>query len=185
MKTLIERRDLCRDAANRSLAVLRQPIDVDAEKIRHLAEILREKLTSGDVSARKAWLGAVIDRIVIFDDKIKIIGRKSNFDGPIKDGIPARPPVQSSVPILSLELRSHDTNSPIYSPQSRCRGAQFNPAPAFLAFGDSRSGCARFCARRRGENFREKVKKHAIFDRFPRKISVDLARFQPVFAAAT
>ena len=58
---------------------------------------LRERLTMGETSAREAWLAKVVDKIVVSDEKIRIIGRKSNFEGRLNAKEPIRPPIRSSV----------------------------------------------------------------------------------------
>jgi hypothetical protein len=47
---------LCRQARDHALVALSTPLDIDAAKIRALAFVLRERLTTGETSARKAWL---------------------------------------------------------------------------------------------------------------------------------
>ena len=37
---------------------------------------MREKLTTGDVPFRKAYLGSIVDRIEVDDREIRLIGRK-------------------------------------------------------------------------------------------------------------
>ena len=54
MVKLIERRDLAVLARDRALAACTAPLDVDPAAIEVMARDLREKLSSGDVSARKA-----------------------------------------------------------------------------------------------------------------------------------
>ena len=41
--------------------------------------------------AQKAWLSAVVDRILVSDEKIRIVGRKSNLEGPLRANDPVRP----------------------------------------------------------------------------------------------
>jgi hypothetical protein len=79
------------------LVALSTPLDIDAAKIRALAFVLRERLTTGETSARKAWLSPVVEKILVFDGKIQIIGRKSNFEGPLSASAPVRPSVRSFV----------------------------------------------------------------------------------------
>lgn len=94
---LVERRDLAVLSRDRALAASATPLDVDPAVIETMTQDLRQKLVSGDVSARKAWLTAVVDKIVVTEAKIHVIGRKSNFQPPIKPGRPNTPPVRISV----------------------------------------------------------------------------------------
>ena len=40
---------------------------------------MREQLTAGDVAARKAYLGAVVDKITVSDRTIRTMGSKDNI----------------------------------------------------------------------------------------------------------
>jgi site-specific DNA recombinase len=51
-------------------------VDIDPTLIERLGRFMREKLTTGDVPFRKAYLGAIVDRIEVDDSEIRIIGRK-------------------------------------------------------------------------------------------------------------
>jgi site-specific DNA recombinase len=44
--------------------------------VERFGQIMREKLTTGEVPFRKAYLGAIVDRIEIDDHQIRIVGRK-------------------------------------------------------------------------------------------------------------
>jgi hypothetical protein len=96
LQKLIQRRDLCRQARDRALAALSTPLDVDAATIHALALDRRQRLTTGEISARKAWPSPVVDRILVSDEKIPIVDRKSNFEGPLSADAPVRPPIPSS-----------------------------------------------------------------------------------------
>ena len=45
-------------------------------KISAFTELMRNKLTNGDIRARKEWLGSVLDRIEVDDHAVKIVGNK-------------------------------------------------------------------------------------------------------------
>lgn len=97
LSKLVEKRDLAVLARDRALESSTAPLDVNPAEIELLTQDLREKLTTGEVSARKAWLSAVVDHIVVSEDKIQVFGRKSNFQPPIKPGSKNGPPVRASV----------------------------------------------------------------------------------------
>jgi site-specific DNA recombinase len=72
-------RDSALDAleyAKRSSAL---PIEIDPVAIDRFARLMREQLVSGDVAARKAYLSAVVDAIVVSDKTIRIIGSNENI----------------------------------------------------------------------------------------------------------
>ena len=54
---------------------------ISPERIEAFAEIMRTKLDTGDTQARKTYLRSVISQIEIGDQKIRIIGNKSNLAG--------------------------------------------------------------------------------------------------------
>ena len=97
MRKSIERRDLATQARDRALAAVSAPLDIDPAAIEAMAWDLRNRLTTGDVSARKGWLSAVVDQIFVSEDKIQVVGRKSNFQPPIKPGSAGGPSVRISV----------------------------------------------------------------------------------------
>lgn len=47
---------------------------------------MRERLTTGDVQFRKAYLGAIVDRIEVDDHQIRIHGRKDVLKQAVKAG---------------------------------------------------------------------------------------------------
>lgn len=49
---------------------------ITPQKVSAFTELMRDKLRNGDVRARKDWLGAVLDRIEVGDDVVKIVGNK-------------------------------------------------------------------------------------------------------------
>ncbi len=69
-----------RDAAHAALAraqgANRPPIVISSDKVAAFGHLMRERLTTGDIPFRKAYLGAIIDRIEVDDAQIRIMGRK-------------------------------------------------------------------------------------------------------------
>lgn len=49
---------------------------ITPQKVSAFTELMRDKLRNGDVRARKDWLGAVLERIEVGDDVVKIVGNK-------------------------------------------------------------------------------------------------------------
>ena len=64
------------DYAKKSSA---NPIEIDPIAIDRFTRLMREELTSGDVTARKAYLSSVVDAIIVSEDKIRIVGSNDNI----------------------------------------------------------------------------------------------------------
>lgn len=59
---------------------------------------MRENVTTGEITFRKAWLQAIVDRVEVDDDVIRIVGDKANLEAVIvADGASASAGVRSSV----------------------------------------------------------------------------------------
>lgn len=69
-------RETAQAALTRARGGNRLPIAIPAETIDAFSALMRERLTTGDVAFRKAWLGALIDRVEVDDHRIRIFGRK-------------------------------------------------------------------------------------------------------------
>jgi hypothetical protein len=80
--------------AKKSLAM---PIEIDAVAIERFTRLMREQLISGEVAARKAYLGAIVDRIVVSDRTIRIMGSNDNIRSTFGPGGGIAPPVRKSV----------------------------------------------------------------------------------------
>ena len=58
---------------------------------------MREQLVSGDVAARKAYLSAVVDAIIVSDTTIRIIGSNDNIRATLGPNGQPTPAVRKSV----------------------------------------------------------------------------------------
>lgn len=76
LKTTRDRAVEALDYAKRSSAA---PIEIDPVAIDRFTRLMREQLVSGDVGARKAYLSAIVDAIVVSDSTIRIIGSNDNI----------------------------------------------------------------------------------------------------------
>ena len=69
-------RDRIRAALERARSGVRQGVDIRPIIVERFGQIMREKLTTGEVPFRKAYLGSIVDRVEVDDREIRIIGRK-------------------------------------------------------------------------------------------------------------
>jgi site-specific DNA recombinase len=58
---------------------------------------MREKLTTGAIPFRKAYLGAIFDKIEVDDDRIRIVGRKDVLEQALMVDFALKAPVRSFV----------------------------------------------------------------------------------------
>jgi DNA invertase Pin-like site-specific DNA recombinase len=63
-------------ALDRARSTNRAPIVIPGDKIAAFGRLMRERLTAGDIVFRKAYLGAIVDRVEVDDHQIRICGRK-------------------------------------------------------------------------------------------------------------
>jgi site-specific DNA recombinase len=72
-----------RDRAAEALEYARKssvlPVEIDPIAIERFTRLMREQLVSGDVAARKAYLSAIIDAVIVSDTTIRIIGSNDNI----------------------------------------------------------------------------------------------------------
>jgi site-specific DNA recombinase len=76
-------RETTRAALDRATGTNHPPIVIDPAKIAAFGAAMRERLTTGDVAYRKAHLGAVIDRIEVDDQQVRIMGRKDVLEAAV------------------------------------------------------------------------------------------------------
>jgi site-specific DNA recombinase len=68
-------RDHARAALERARAAVRPAVDVNPILVERFGEAMREKLTTGEIPFRKAYLGSIVDRLEVDDAEIRIVGR--------------------------------------------------------------------------------------------------------------
>jgi site-specific DNA recombinase len=87
--TLKADRDRLHATLDRARSQTRRPIDIGPSLVRRFTQTMREKLTGGEISFRKAYLGSIIDRVEVDDRQIRIVGRKDVLERAIAaDGAP-------------------------------------------------------------------------------------------------
>jgi len=59
---------------------------------------MREKLASDDNAFRKTYIYAIVDRVEVDDDQVRIIGRKEVLEQAVRATVAAGPGVRSFVP---------------------------------------------------------------------------------------
>jgi site-specific DNA recombinase len=69
-------RDRAQAAIDRARSGARPAVNISQIQVERFGQIMREKLTTGDVPFRKAYLGAIVDRVEVDDRVIRLIGRK-------------------------------------------------------------------------------------------------------------
>jgi hypothetical protein len=90
-------RDRLQAALGSAKSGTRPPTDISPILVERFGILMREKLTSGEVPFRKAYLGAIIDRVEVDDDKIRIVGRKDILEQAVLAGGGPVPGVRSFV----------------------------------------------------------------------------------------
>ncbi|WP_449409267.1 recombinase family protein [Methylobacterium komagatae] len=98
LSTLRAERDLARAALGRIRMVNPNPTEIGPELIERFGRLLRENVTSGEIPFRKAWLQAIVDRVEVGADVIRIVGDKESLENALTDsGGEAVTGVRSSV----------------------------------------------------------------------------------------
>ena len=69
-------RDRAHAALERAATGTRLAVDITADAVARFGQLMREKLTSGEIPFRKAYIGCIVDRIEVHDHQIRILGRK-------------------------------------------------------------------------------------------------------------
>ena len=72
-------RDRAREALDYARKSSAAPIEIDPVAVDRFIRLMREQLVSGDVAARKAYLSAIVDAIVVSESTIRIIGSNDNI----------------------------------------------------------------------------------------------------------
>ncbi len=96
--TLKTNREVARVALERARGAGRRQIVIDEARIESFGRLMQEHLTTGDIPFRKAYLGAIIDRVEVDDHRIRIFGRRDVLEHAVAGGAEGTlPGVRSSV----------------------------------------------------------------------------------------
>ena len=91
-------RDRARAALERARAAVRPAVDISPIVVERFGEAMRERLTTGEIPFRKAYLGSIVDRVEVDDGEIRIVGRKDVLEQAVlANGAPV-PGVRSFAP---------------------------------------------------------------------------------------
>jgi site-specific DNA recombinase len=71
--------------------------EITPTRLAAFSTLMRDKLDTGDIHARKAYLRAVISRIEVGDENIRIIGEKSNLEKAVGTTLTGKIPVSGLV----------------------------------------------------------------------------------------
>ena len=99
IKALQNERDLAKEALSRAQATASREIIITQDMIKHFAEAMRTHIRSGEIPFRKAYLKAVVERIDIDTNVIRITGSKDTLERAVQsdpENLPAA--VRRSVP---------------------------------------------------------------------------------------
>ena len=93
---LRDTRDRAREALDYAKRTSTAPFEVDPVIVERFVRDMRERMANGDTAARKAYLAAVVDAIVVTEDRIRIIGSNDSLEAAV-NGRPKPKKVRSSV----------------------------------------------------------------------------------------
>jgi hypothetical protein len=90
-------RDRAAAALERARSAVRPAVEIRSIMVERFGLIMREKLTTGGMPFRKAYLGSIVDRVEVDDREIRIVGRKDVLEQAVLANGGAVPGVRSFV----------------------------------------------------------------------------------------
>jgi site-specific DNA recombinase len=91
-------RGRARAALERARAAVRPAVDISPIVVERFGEAMRERLTTGEIPFRKAYLGSIVDRVEVDDGEIRIVGRKDVLEQAVMANGAPIPGVRSFTP---------------------------------------------------------------------------------------
>jgi hypothetical protein len=88
IKTLKTQRDIVVATLERMVAQARTNSAITPDRLQNFSRLMQEKLDTGDIQAKKAYLRSVISQIEVGDDKVRIIGEKASLAAVIAGSSP-------------------------------------------------------------------------------------------------
>jgi site-specific DNA recombinase len=107
IKELKQDRERTKTTLERLEAQRRAPNSFDPATLEHFGNLMRERITVGEVPFRKAYIQSVVDRIEVDDNEIRIIGSKATLEQVIASRENALQGVRRCVPKWRTR---HDSN---------------------------------------------------------------------------
>lgn len=104
-------RDIALAALERAKSATRPTEDISAAAVDRFARAMRERLSSGQVPFRKAYIRSIVDRIEVDDRCIRIMGRKDVLEQAVLAEGGTAPPVHTFVPSWRARLGSNQRPS--------------------------------------------------------------------------
>ena len=89
--------DRAKEALSRARCGIEARGQVSPEAAERFGALIRQRLLEGDTPGRKAWIGAIIDRIDVDDGMIRITGRKDVLVHAVASGGVITPGVRTCV----------------------------------------------------------------------------------------
>ena len=89
--------DSSQAALDRARGTNRKPFEISPEHLEAFGHLMRERLTTGDIQFRKAYLSAIIDKVEVDDHQIRITGRKDVLEQAVISGAGGPPIVRTFV----------------------------------------------------------------------------------------
>ena len=96
--TLKAARDRSKEAFNRARSGVQARCEVSAEAAARFGLLMRGRVLEGDTPARKAWIGAIVDRIEVDQGSVRILGRRDVLEHAVANGGKLTPGVRTCVP---------------------------------------------------------------------------------------
>ena len=97
IQAIKQERDLAETAIERITDTAASRTQITPERLAAFSTLMRDKLDTGDIHARKAYLRAVISRIEVGDENIRIIGEKTSLEKAVGTTLTGKIPVSSLV----------------------------------------------------------------------------------------
>ena len=97
IQAIKQERDLAETAIERIADTAASRAQITPERLAAFSTLMRDKLDIGDIHARKAYLCAVISRIEVGDENIRIIGEKSSLEKAVSTSLTGKIPVSGLV----------------------------------------------------------------------------------------
>ncbi len=100
-------RDIAQTAFDRAVAEMRPDARVTEDKIAAFVEVMRQNVLTGDMSFRRSYLRAVIDKVEVGDTEIRIHGRRTVLERLVMGGGAA----PAGVPSFVREWRARNDSN--------------------------------------------------------------------------